>query len=248
MGKIENHACRHEGIGGNGVRLREDSVLERCVVRRMWPLLAGLLVASAFGVGCGGGSQPVPDVDQGLTVGERLIKYQDELRENPDSIEARYQLGNVNFDLGKFKEAMEWYEAALERDPDHMRARANLAGLLQEMGELGGAIREYRRVLEKSPKDARAHSNLGNALYANGQVAEAVDEFRRALELDPNEPHAHYNLGVTFADEGFYDEALLEWRKVLEVASPGSSVAAAAEANIRAVERAKTTYEASSRE
>lgn len=224
---------------------RRDEILKGIVGWCGWSGLVHVLILGVVLQGCSGGKHALPEVEPELSLENRMIKYQDMLRKDPESAEALYQMGNVYFDMGDFTEALEFYGAALERDPKHLAARANLGGVLQEMGELEGAIVEYRRVVDLSPKDARAHSNLGNALYENGQVGEAVDEFRRALELDPQNAHAHYNLGVAFADEGYFDEALLEWRKAVELA-PDSPLAESAASNIEAIERMRKTYGASS--
>jgi tetratricopeptide (TPR) repeat protein len=221
--------------------------LKPVIAGNRWVLLIAAVVLVSSVYGCSGsakGAKTVPVVEPTLTLEQRMIKYQDELRENPENVEALYQMGNVYFDMGDFTEALQHYQRAIERDANHLPARANLAGVLQEMGEFDDAIAQYRTVVEKSPNDARAHSNLGNALYVSGKVTEAVDEFRKALKLDPENPHAHYNLGVAFADEGYYDEALVEWRKVVEVAAQ-SQVGEAAQRNIEGIERARQTYEKS---
>ena len=116
---------------------------------------------------------------------ESLAEIREALRLNPRHPQLRYNLANIQLELGQTEQAIESYQRALAIEPDHPKANNNLAVAFQRSGDMARAIEHYREQLTVSPMDAQAHANLGTALFEQGRVQEADDAFVRSLALDP---------------------------------------------------------------
>lgn len=115
---------------------------------------------------------------------EASATFQTVLDQDPDNINAWYNLGYVAQLTGDDATAVERYTTALTHNKDFAPALYNLA-ILTEGSDLDGAAALYRRVIAIKPDDAAAHMRLGFALRHLGDVAEAENLLARGLELDP---------------------------------------------------------------
>jgi tetratricopeptide (TPR) repeat protein len=81
--------------------------------------------------------------------------------------------GTALYNLGKHKEAMEYYDKALEIDPKNAMALSNKGSALYKLGKHNEAMEYFDKALEIDPKNAMALSNTGWALYKLGKHNEA---------------------------------------------------------------------------
>jgi tetratricopeptide (TPR) repeat protein len=100
-------------------------------------------------------------------VEEAVREFQEALRKDPSSTNARANLGQIRYEQGA---------ALLES-----RRYADAAALL-------------RAAVDLLPDSAEAHNDLGVALASMGQVGEATEHFRRAVSLQPDFAEARKNL------------------------------------------------------
>jgi tetratricopeptide (TPR) repeat protein len=117
---------------------------------------------------------------------EAIHMFEEALRLNPKSAEARVNLGNALAQAGKVQEAIEEYKQALRINPDYAEAHGNLGAVFQRVGKLPEAVAEYEQALRIEPDYVEAHFNIGFALEKLGRAPEAIGHYRRALELRPN--------------------------------------------------------------
>mmetsp|Transcript_6227 Transcript_6227/g.10149 ORF Transcript_6227/g.10149 Transcript_6227/m.10149 type:complete len:96 (+) Transcript_6227:337-624(+) len=64
---------------------------------------------------------------------------------------AYYNLGNTLHDLGKYREAIDEFEAAIRIEPELIHAHFNLGIAYQGMKDLRNALRCYERASELDP-------------------------------------------------------------------------------------------------
>ena len=69
----------------------------------------------------------------------------------PDCFEARFNLGHVHHDLGRYTEARTCYESALGIDPGYPDGHFYLAVVLEKQGRSGDARRHWRAYLDLAP-------------------------------------------------------------------------------------------------
>ena len=106
---------------------------------------------------------------------------------SPADAKAQYRYGNLLFDLARYAEAAEAYEAAIGIEPDFADAYTNLGLCLRRMDRFEEAAVAYDRALALQPDDVvtlRNRKSLAEA--ANDGVAYA-DCVRRLAALLPGE-------------------------------------------------------------
>lgn len=97
---------------------------------------------------------------------EAEIAYRKGLLKNPQSTEAKYNLGNALFRQEKYAEALEQYQKIVPTEK-----------------------------IEKEKLAANLH-NMGNALLMQKKVAESIEAYKHALKVNPNDDDTRYNLAL----------------------------------------------------
>jgi Tfp pilus assembly protein PilF len=148
--------------------------------------------------------------DQPGRLPEAISHYQAALQIQPESIEARTDLGTALAESGHFEEAIAEFQRALQLAPDCTICRNNLsqartqwaAKLFQDgvsfakRGRNVEAVQRFRAALNLQPDYAEAHNDLGVALGALGRTNEAIQQFKEAIRLNPGYEDARYNLAA----------------------------------------------------
>jgi tetratricopeptide (TPR) repeat protein len=146
--------------------------------------------------------------DQPGRLPEAIAHYREALEIQPQSVEARTDLGTALAKSGHFEQAIAEYKTALQLAPDCTICRSNLdlarrqladelfnqGVALAKSGHTLDAIGQFEAALRLEPADAEAHNNLGVALATLGRTAQAIQEFTTAVQLKPDYPDARYNL------------------------------------------------------
>lgn len=176
-------------------------------VQRLGPPLAGavLLILGALTFHQ---SRAYADVE---TLWERT------LANNPDSVLAHNNLGNLLLEQGKLNEAILHFKHAIEVRPDVAEGYSNLGNALAQTGEIKEALSQYEKALRLRTDLPEVHNNYANLLAARRRFAEAQAEYERAIALRPRSADTHNNLGKLFLEQGKVDEALPHLRKAVEL-------------------------------
>jgi Flp pilus assembly protein TadD len=135
---------------------------------------------------------------------------------DPDSAEARNDLGLVFAARGQRDEAIVQFRKALEIRSDQAEAHGNLGSALLENGQPDEGIRHLHSALENKPQADRA-CNLANALARLGRLDEAIAAYQKTLELKPELVDARYALGMALQRQGKVPEALAQWREAIRL-------------------------------
>ena len=137
------------------------------------------------------------------------------------SAEYRYWIGRLDYDDGKYSDAISRFTEALARDPGMMRAHDNLGLCYEALDQADRAIAHYREALrlnrQASTKSPWPPTNLGILLRQRGEMEESASLFREALEYDDDFAKAHYELGVLLDQRDRMDEALGELRRAASI-------------------------------
>ncbi len=122
--------------------------------------------------------------------------------EDPQVIDAWFNLGNVHFKVGRFKEAITNYQRALGLKPDYDLAVINMAAAYRNLGDDEAAIAGFEHYLRIDPKDAYVRYQLGEIHLDRGEAAVAERWFREALGIDPRVAQAKNALAVLAFQRG----------------------------------------------
>jgi protein O-mannosyl-transferase len=161
--------------------------------------------------------------------------FEQALRLNPDSAEARNGLGLALLQLGRTPDAVPHLEQALRISPDYPDAHNNLAVALLQLGRSPEAIPHLEQALRINPDYADAHLNLGNALFQVGRVSEAFAHYQQALRLNPDSLLLRVDLGVALEKSGRVPEAIEQYQQALKL-DPDLTAAKEAIQRLRASE------------
>jgi tetratricopeptide (TPR) repeat protein len=110
--------------------------------------------------------------------------------------------------LGRYDEAITWYDRVLELNPLDSAALSNKGTALDALGWTEEAVAYYDRAIACDPEDAFAWSNKGDALREEGRHQEAIACYDRALELDKHHVSAWTNKAVALAQLGKNESAV----------------------------------------
>ena len=118
------------------------------------------------------------------SVDEAKKKIQEELQQNPASVEGCNLLGIVYTEEKDYPSATEAFQRALKLDPNYTKARSNLANVYVAERKVDVAEKEFEKVLRLEPGNRDANYNLGLLLMAKGAPAQAVSYFQRVRPAD----------------------------------------------------------------
>ena len=122
--------------------------------------------------------------------------------------------------LGKFKLAMESYEAALSLDPGLTHAWSGKANLLHEHGYYAEALRCHDEALTREPDNVEVICNRTTTLNRLGRLEEASTESKRALEIAPNDAGAWTTRGCALVQMDDPEQAMHCFEQALHI-DPG---------------------------
>lgn len=183
--------------------------------------------------------QGVAAINNGqLTIARQ--KLQQAIAINSDLAPSYYNLAAAYETIGRYDEAIRWYQTALDRDLDLAPAYNNLGRLYLLQGAPDKAqtiLQSGLTVLQNGPPPAdtaevqadlatryRLHTHLGQAFYEQGEYARAGEQLRAALALEADgaldsaffTARPHYYLAQTYeAQQRPPTEILTHWEAAL---------------------------------
>lgn len=125
--------------------------------------------------------------------------------------------GNVYFNVGQFRLAVDRYTKALELNPSMASAYYNRANAYARMGEYDAALADYNRALELSPNDPDVLNNRGMLFLFRHDPRAALADFDAALAIDPGDTTILVNRGLARLQLGAAEEALTDFERAREL-------------------------------
>ena len=120
-------------------------------------------------------------------------------------------------DLGKYQEAIEYYDKALAINPTYLQALHNKGLALFNQGKYQEAIEWFDKALKVNPNYKYALNGKGSALNGLGNYQEANEWLDKALIVDPNYKYALDNKGKALYNQGNYQEAIEYYDRALSI-------------------------------
>jgi len=114
-----------------------------------------------------------------------LTKYNDAQIEAPTSPEIFFNMGNVFFRQGKYKEAIDSYQKSMEKGDINIEAKAmyNIGNALFQQGQLHEALEYYKQALERNPEDVDAKYNIEyTERMIKEMLSKAQETMKKAME------------------------------------------------------------------
>jgi tetratricopeptide (TPR) repeat protein len=151
---------------------------------------------------------------------------------DPYSADAYFNEADILYQLGKYDDALKYYDATVNKDPNYTEAWYNKGDILHRKGDYKGALDCYEKAIECYDKDigkspyqavtlnpnaADAWLGKGNILRDKGNYEEAVECYDKAAEIRPDYVVCWNNKGNALYALGRSEEAIKHYDKALEI-------------------------------
>ena len=122
----------------------------------------------------------------------KIQALKDIVKKDPKNLPALVELGNLYFDAGQPKEAIEAYSRYLAIKPDNPDLRTDLGIMYRALGDFDRAIEEFKKAAQSDPKHVNSRYNMGIVLLHDKQdVKGAVKAWEEYLKVDTNSERAN---------------------------------------------------------
>lgn len=158
------------------------------------------------------------------TYGSAVGLWQDTVAKVPDNARARYNLGILYSQQGRFAEAVAEDEAALKRNdgwaaPDDVPAIENKLGYdLLQLGRASEALPHLEASLRLRPASPAAHLNLARALVRLGRYSQALDQYAQTQRRSPGDAGVESEYGDALMRADRVVSAIAHYREACRLA------------------------------
>jgi len=142
--------------------------------------------------------------------------------QQPTDIDAWFNLGLVNAQLGQLDLARDNFHQVLQLDRRDQDSWYNLGRIAAMQDQLDEAVHCYRQAIEIQPDYVEAYFSLGNLYKDHQQTTKAIEHYRRTIHLQPSHFKAHANLALLLLSQGETDSAISHLKTAL-VLQPNSA-------------------------
>ncbi|CAN5866761.1 hypothetical protein BH20ACI4_BH20ACI4_16650 [soil metagenome] len=152
-------------------------------------------------------------------------KVLDKAKNEPANAQAQIEAGDMYAKIGRFAEAVAFYENALKSNPKDFQTNVKLANAFFDSDQFEKAAEFYETALEINPNEVGARTDLGITFVerATPDYERAIREFETSLKTDPKHEPTLYNLSVAYFKKGEPEKAQTALKQ-LETANPNSKL------------------------
>jgi len=138
-----------------------------------------------------GGEAPASPGSNPLEVASKIQTLKEIVKKDPKNLPAWVEIGNLYFDSGQPKEAIEAYSQYLTIKPDNPDVRTDFGIMYRSLGDFDRAIAEFRKAAESDPKHAHSRYNIGIVLLHDKEdIKGAIKAWEEYLKVDPKSERA----------------------------------------------------------
>jgi tetratricopeptide (TPR) repeat protein len=143
------------------------------------------------------------------------LSFENAIRFDDTNTEALVKLGEVNFYLRRYEEALDHINNALREDDQLAQAYFLKGYIFKELGDTVLAKSSFQTATEVNPSHFEAFMELGS-LYSYENDPLAIDYFETALQINPKSAEAYYNKGMFLQSNGKIDQALQVYQAMVK--------------------------------
>ncbi len=134
-----------------------------------------------------------------------------------DNLEEDFKKGNMLYEEGKYKEAIESFRVIIENHPDAYIINMNIGNSYFQTKDYNQAEEYFIKVLEKEPENPNIIIAIGNCYSNRGDTAKALEWYKKIDVEKIDDPVILYNIGTHFYNTSQYNEALKYYQKSVDI-------------------------------
>ena len=152
-------------------------------------------------------------------------KVLDKAKAEPDNAQAQIEAGDMYAQIGRFPEAVTFFENAQKVNPSDFQTNVKLANAYFDSNQFEKAAEFYEKALAINPNDLAARTDLGITFVqrADPDFDRAIKEFETSLKKDPKHEPTLYNLSIAYFKKGDLEKSQAAMKQ-LEQANPTSKL------------------------
>jgi tetratricopeptide (TPR) repeat protein len=161
-----------------------------------------------------------------LALGEKdkaKTELQEIIKNVPDSADAQYQLGLINYSQGNYKDAMTAFNTLREHNPGDVRGMIGMVETEVAQRNFPRAEQMVQDELRKDPDNLDFRFALANVLARAGQYDDSIKQFQFLIGKNPRSEEYQVRLAEVYRLKGDVNSAIEAFRKASSMA-PNDSV------------------------
>jgi tetratricopeptide (TPR) repeat protein len=132
-------------------------------------------------------------------------------------IESYLDKGLINYNEGKYEQAIQMYNLVLQKDPNNIAALTNKGNTLNSMGNYQEALIVFQKATQQNPNYIPALLNIGTTHILIGNYEESIRYLDNVLKSDPNNAIVFNNKAKALFALGRTDEAEMCVKRAIEL-------------------------------
>ena len=137
---------------------------------------------------------------------------------SPDSADAKFQLGYVDFQEGDYKNANVLFSELRQKHPNDSRGLVGLVETAVAQKDYKSATNLVRDEMQKDPNRLDLHVQLASIMARAGQYDDAIKEYQFLLGKNPKSPEYEIKLAETYRLKGDFNSAVDHFKKASSLA------------------------------
>jgi tetratricopeptide (TPR) repeat protein len=150
------------------------------------------------------GADPMAMAQQQAAANPELKAAIEQAKQQPNDFEAQMKAAEASYQMGTFKEAIEYLKRANQIKPDDYETIVNLGNAYFDSSQYEDAEKWYSSALAKKADDVNVRTDLGLTFIFRDtpNYDRAIQEFQRSLAVNPNHIQTLQNMTVAYTKKG----------------------------------------------
>ncbi|TXT57803.1 MAG: hypothetical protein BAJATHORv1_10510 [Candidatus Thorarchaeota archaeon] len=127
------------------------------------------------------------------------------------------RIGDLHLEIGKYREALNFYNKALELESELPSAFVHRAIAFSMLEKWKSAIKSARKATKLAPEDKETWRILGDVCFRAEKYKTAMKALREAIKLDPRDPSIRNTMGMVAFKAGHLKDAAKQFEHALRV-------------------------------
>ena len=145
------------------------------------------------------------------------LELQETIKMYPDSNDAEYQLGYIEFTERKFADAEKRFRKIYDSKPPDIRGLMGITEAYMAQANYDGAIALVKKEIAAHPDRLNLKIALGNIAVRGNKTDEALAAYQQVIEKNPQDGPMQVRIGITYRNKGDAKNAIEHLRRGVEL-------------------------------